>query len=51
MLHGAASLQYTSNSGPRGDYKLYVTSMAKLLGEREADWGRIRLGWMFSLEP
>lgn len=51
MLHGTASLQYTDVSGPRGDSKTYVTSMAMVTGEKETGWGRIQLKSMFSLEP
>lgn len=51
MTHGTVSSQYTDHSGPRGDDKFYVTSMAMLMAERDADWGRIQLKSMFSLEP
>ena len=51
MAHGAVSLNYTDHSGPRGDDKLYSTSMAMLTGERETGWGRVQLKSMFSLEP
>ncbi len=51
MLHGYASTQYTDHSGPRGDDKLYATSMAMLTGEKETGWGRIQLKSMLSLEP
>jgi hypothetical protein len=51
MLHGYLSAQYTDFSGPRGDDKLYSTSMFMLTGERQTDWGRIELKSMFSLEP
>lgn len=51
MAHGSVSLNYTDHSGPRGDDKLYSTSMAMLTGERETGWGRIQLKSMFSLEP
>ena len=51
MLHGALSGQYTKASGPRGDDKLYSTSMLMVMAEREADWGRVQLRSMFSLEP
>ncbi|MBD3729770.1 MAG: hypothetical protein IE933_08705 [Sphingomonadales bacterium] len=51
MLHGYLSAQYTDHSGPRGDDKAYVTSMAMLMGERQTSWGRIQLRSMFSLEP
>ncbi len=32
MAHGSVSAQYTDHSGPRGDDKLYLTSMLMLLG-------------------
>lgn len=51
MAHGFVSTQYTDDSGPRGDDKLYATSMLMLSGERETDWGRIQLKSMLSLEP
>ncbi len=51
MLHGTASLQYTNISGPRGDSKTYVTSMAMVTGEKKTGWGKIQLKSMFSLEP
>lgn len=51
MAHGTISAQYTDHSGPRGDDKAYVTSMAMLAAERDTDWGRIQLKSMFSLEP
>lgn len=51
MAHGQVSLQYTDISGPRGDDKLYATSMLMLAGERQTDWGSIQLKSMFSLEP
>lgn len=51
MAHGFVSAQYTDHSGPRGDDKLYATSMAMLTGTRETGWGRIQLKSMMSLEP
>jgi hypothetical protein len=51
MLHGYAWGVYTDQSGPRGDDKAYVQSMAMLTGERKTDWGRIQLKSMLSLEP
>lgn len=51
MAHGALSLQYTDHSGPRGDDKLYSTSMVMLTGAKDTDWGRIQLKSMLSLEP
>jgi hypothetical protein len=51
MAHGEVAAQYTDVSGPRGDDKLYSTSMVMLTGMRTSDWGRIELKSMFSLEP
>jgi len=51
MAHGFVSAQYTDHSGPRGDDKLYATSMAMLTGARKTSWGRIQLKSMLSLEP
>lgn len=51
MAHGSTSLQYTDVSGPRGDDKLYATSMAMFTAERTTGWGRVQLKSMFSLEP
>jgi len=51
MAHGNVTAQYTDISGPRGDDKLYSTSMLMLSGERQTDWGRIQLKSMLSLEP
>jgi len=51
MLHATASLQYTEATGPRGDDKTYVTSMAMLMAERPTSWGRLQLRAMTSLEP
>lgn len=51
MAHGSISIQYTKATGPRGDDKVYATSMAMLTGERKTPWGRIQLKSMFSLEP
>ncbi len=51
MAHGAVSLQYTDHNGPRGDDKLYATSMAMLMAERETSFGRVQLRSMLSLEP
>ncbi len=51
MAHGYVQTAYTDHSGPRGDDKLTVTSMAMLTGERDTDWGHIQLKSMFSLEP
>ncbi|MFC0589279.1 hypothetical protein ACFFF7_07625 [Novosphingobium aquiterrae] len=51
MAHGTVSLQYTDHGGPRGDDKLYATSMAMLSAERDTGWGRIQGKAMMSLEP
>ncbi len=51
MAHGAVSTQYTNHDGPRGDDKIYATSMAMLSASKESNWGRIQLRSMFSLEP
>lgn len=51
MLHGAVSTQNTKATGPRGDDKVYATSMAMLMAERETGWGRLQFKSMFSLEP
>jgi hypothetical protein len=51
MAHGYVTAQYTDISGPRGDDKLYSTSMLMLSAERQTDWGRIQLKSMLSLEP
>lgn len=51
MAHGFVATQYTDHSGPRGDDKLYSTSMLMLTGERETGFGRIQLRSMASLEP
>jgi hypothetical protein len=37
MVHGAVSAEYTKVTGPRGDDKLYATSMAMLNAERQTD--------------
>jgi hypothetical protein len=51
MAHGYVWGVYTDQSGPRGDDKAYVQSMAMLTAEKETDWGRIQLKSMLSLEP
>jgi hypothetical protein len=51
MAHGHVAAQYTDVSGPRGDDKLYSTSMGMLSAERRMAWGRVQLKSMFSLEP
>lgn len=51
MLHGDVSAKYTDHSGPRGDDKLYVTSMAVLTAQKDFGGARLALKSMFSLEP
>jgi len=51
MVHGAVSANYTTVSGPRGDDKLYTTSMLMGSLERETGWGRIAAHAMLSPEP
>ncbi|EJL26132.1 hypothetical protein PMI02_03088 [Novosphingobium sp. AP12] len=51
MAHGYVSAQYTDHSGPRGDDKAYVTSMAMLMAERQTGFGKVQLRSMLSLEP
>ncbi|WEK47075.1 MAG: hypothetical protein P0Y56_01965 [Candidatus Andeanibacterium colombiense] len=51
MLHGYVTGQYTDVSGPRGDDKLYSTSMAMLSARHDTGWGRIQLRSMMSAEP
>ncbi len=51
MLHGYATGVHTKQSGPRGDDKAYVQSMAMLTAERETRFGRVQLKSMLSLEP
>jgi hypothetical protein len=51
MAHGNVSLNYTDHKGPRGDDKVYATSMAMLTAQRDTSWGKVQLRTMFSLEP
>ncbi len=51
MAHGYVWGVYTDQSGPRGDSKAYVQSMAMASIEKQSDWGRIQLKSMMSLEP
>lgn len=51
MLHGTVSGQYTSDTGPRGDDKLYSTSMLMAMASRDTTWGKVQLRAMGSLEP
>jgi hypothetical protein len=51
MLHGYVQGNYTDHSGPRGDDKLYATSMAMLSAQKDFGGARLALTSMFSLEP
>jgi hypothetical protein len=51
MAHGYAWGVYTDQSGPRGDKKTYVQSMAMLTAEHQFEGGRFQFKSMFSLEP
>ncbi|HPV67143.1 MAG TPA: hypothetical protein PLU56_02550, partial [Sphingorhabdus lacus] len=51
MAHGYAWGVYTNQSGPRGDEKTYVQSMAMLTAERRFEGGRFQFKSMLSLEP
>lgn len=51
MAHGYAWGVHSNQSGPRGDDKSYVQSMAMLSAEKETGWGRVQLKSMLSLEP
>lgn len=51
MAHGYAWGVTTNQSGPRGDNKAYVQSMAMLTAERQFEGGRFQFKSMFSLEP
>lgn len=51
MLHGYAWAVHTDQSGPRGDAKTYVQSMAMAMLEKRTGWGRAQLRTMMSLEP
>jgi hypothetical protein len=51
MLHGYAWGVHTNQSGPRGDKKTYVQSMAMLTAEKDTSFGRIQLKSMLSAEP
>lgn len=51
MAHGYAQTNYTDHGGPRGDDKLYVTSMAMLTASKDFGSARLALKSMFSLEP
>ena len=51
MAHGYVWGVRTDQSGPRGDEKTYVQSMAMLSAARETAWGRFEARTMLSLEP
>ncbi|MFM5906414.1 MAG: hypothetical protein ACKOPO_02295 [Novosphingobium sp.] len=51
MLHGYATAQYSKATGPRGDDKVYSTSMLMAVAQTEPEWGRVQLKSMLSLEP
>jgi hypothetical protein len=52
MLHGALTGVYTDQSGPRGDSKAYVQSMAMLTAEHDlGSSAHLQLRTMMSLEP
>ena len=50
-IHGYATAVHTNQSGPRGDSKTYVQSMAMLTAEKDTSFGRIQLKSMLSAEP
>lgn len=51
MAHGYAWGVYTNQSGPRGDEKTHVQSMAMLSAERRFEGCQFQFKSMFSLEP
>ena len=51
MAHGALWGVYTDQTGPRGDDKLYVQSMAMLMAEKDFGGARLQLKTMLSAEP
>ena len=51
MAHGYAWAVGTEQTGPRGDSKFYVQSMAMLTAEKPFDGGRLQLRTMLSAEP
>ncbi len=51
MLHASVSTQYTKATGPRGDDKFYVPSMAMAMAENETSFVRVQIKSMMSLEP
>jgi len=51
MLHGAAFITNTQQSGPRGADKLFSTNWIMPMAQRQAGPGQLTLRAMFSLEP
>jgi hypothetical protein len=52
MVHGYAWATYSDQGGPRGDDKVFATSMAMVEGTRDlSDTTRLQLRGMFSLDP
>ena len=51
MAHGYLWGIYTDQSGPRGDDKLFVGSMAMLMAEKDFGGARLQLKSMLSAEP
>ncbi|MGD9812242.1 MAG: hypothetical protein AB7U35_13080, partial [Sphingobium sp.] len=51
MAHGWAQANYTDHKGPRGDNKLYATSMAMLTAQKSFGGAKLELRSMLSLEP
>lgn len=51
MAHGFANAVYDHQSGPRGDDKALVQSMAMLMAQRPAGPGKLGLRAMVSLDP
>src|SRR5690606_39151609 len=51
MAHGFLWGVYTDQTGPRGDTKAYVQSMAMLTAEKRFAGGRLQLRSMLSAEP
>jgi len=51
MLHGAAFITNTQQSGPRGADKLFSTNWIMPMAQRQVGPGQLTLRAMFSLEP
>ncbi|KRA84575.1 hypothetical protein [Altererythrobacter sp. Root672] len=51
MAHGYLWGVYTDQTGPRGDDKLYVQSMAMLMAEKQFGGARLQFRSMMSAEP